>query len=88
MAVRKPSPPPRRGNKVTDKQALKEAQRRFGKSAHIEKVKKPIINEKTGAILVGTHRIGYINQIFIPIFSIQGSGMSWDEAFGKSKVLA
>lgn len=70
---------------MTDAQALKEARKRFGKDAHIERAKKPAIDDKTGRTLLGTHRVGYLNTVIVPFFSIQGDGMSWDEAFGKTK---
>lgn len=70
---------------MTDAQALKEARKLYGKQARIERAKKPAVNEKTGGIVLGTHRVGYLNTVIVPFFSIQGDGMSWDEAFGKIK---
>lgn len=66
---------------MTQREALAEAERRWGKNAAIKRVKRPTLGPR-GTIYIGTHRVGVIRLGLF--FSAQGDGSSWEEAFMKA----
>ena len=69
----------RKETTMTDRQALTEAQRRWGKKAAIEKRPRPTVDRKTGCMALDTHRVGHIGLGMF--FNIEGHGPNWAEAF-------
>ncbi|MFH1609539.1 MAG: hypothetical protein ABID40_02800 [Candidatus Bipolaricaulota bacterium] len=66
---------------MTQREALMEAVRRWGKNAAVHRAKRSAKGPR-GTIYVGTHRVGVIRLGLF--FSIQGEGSSWEEAFAKA----
>lgn len=65
---------------MTSTQALKEARRRWGKRAMVEKRKQSHI-AKSGGVLTGTHLVGLEMCGF---FEVRGDGSSFEHAFAMS----
>jgi hypothetical protein len=62
---------------MSDKQALKEARRRWGAQAVIERRRMPTIHN--GHVLSGPYKVGRIELGMF--FCVRGDGSSWEHAF-------
>jgi hypothetical protein len=64
---------------MTDKQALTQARKRWGKTGAVQQRQKRTLSERTGAVLVDTHAVGHIAMGLF--FAVQGQGPNWVGAF-------